>query len=114
MKNEAFRYSDESTYKDIFWPMKFGVSINNQIQRSQQQMEKIQKKSNAIHSVQFYLSSGFASILMGSMKNKLIQAQEFQSFQTICSKWSLSHALFLSRSHQHILKHLKSYLRLNV
>lgn len=34
--------------------MTFGVSINDQIQRSQQQMEKILRKSNVIHSIQFY------------------------------------------------------------
>lgn len=37
---------NESVYKGIFcfWPMQFAESINDQIQRSQQQMEKIQKK----------------------------------------------------------------------
>lgn len=94
--------------------MKFGVSINDQIQISQQQMEKIKKNLMPFIVSNFIISSGSVSILTGSMKNKLIQAQEFQSFQKICSKWSLSHALFLSRSHQHILKHLKSCLRLNV
>lgn len=50
--------------------MKFAVSINDQIQESQQQMEKIKKNLMPFTVSNFIISSDFASILMGSMEKQ--------------------------------------------
>lgn len=101
-------YFDESIHKDSFHFEILGIHTWSNTKKSAtngKDSKNINCKLMPFIGSNFTLLSGFASILMGSMENKLIQAQEFPHSLTICSKWSLSHALFLSRSLQHVSKH---------